>query len=133
MKNKLYILTDKSLEPIYAAVQGGHAAAQWLIEFGQDSWNNDYLIYLSVDIKEWYDKLHDKQDFISFLKTEELYNLVYRLASQDPTIEITNEEYLAKVKDIISRICKVILKENYNKFSKKKIVLKTNFQNHIFY
>ena len=41
--------------------------------------------------KEWYDKLHDKQDFISFLKTEELYNLVYRLASQDPTIEITNE------------------------------------------
>ena len=34
MKNKLYILTDKSLEPIYAAVQGGHAAAQWLIEFG---------------------------------------------------------------------------------------------------
>ena len=32
----------------------------------------------------------------------------------DDAIEITNEEYLAKVKDIISRICKVILKEKKN-------------------
>ena len=32
----------------------------------------------------------------------------------DDAIEITNEEYLAKVKDIISRICKVLLKEKKN-------------------
>ena len=32
----------------------------------------------------------------------------------DDAIEITNEEYLVKVKDIISRICKVILKEKKN-------------------
>ena len=32
----------------------------------------------------------------------------------DDAIEITNEEYLAKVKDIISIICKVILKEKKN-------------------
>ena len=32
----------------------------------------------------------------------------------DDAIEITNEEYLAKLKDIISRICKVILKEKKN-------------------
>jgi hypothetical protein len=32
MKNKLYILTDKTLDPIYAAVQGGHAVAEWLLE-----------------------------------------------------------------------------------------------------
>ena len=32
----------------------------------------------------------------------------------DDAIEITNEEYLAKVKDIILRICKVILKEKKN-------------------
>ena len=32
----------------------------------------------------------------------------------DDAIEITNEEYLAKVKDIISRLCKVILKEKKN-------------------
>ena len=30
MKNKLYILIDKNLDPIYGAVQGGHAVAEWL-------------------------------------------------------------------------------------------------------
>ena len=65
MKNKLYILTDKTLDPIYASVQGGHAVAEWLLENWQLlkngdpswEWNNDYLIYLSVDINEWYEKL----------------------------------------------------------------------------
>ena len=32
MKNKLYVLIDKSLDPIYGAVQGGHAVAEWLLE-----------------------------------------------------------------------------------------------------
>ena len=42
----------------------------------------------------------------------------------DDAIEITNEEYLAKVKDIISRICKVILKEkkNVDEFLDEKII-----------
>jgi hypothetical protein len=34
MKNKLYILIDQNLDPIYGAVQGGHAVAEWLIEHG---------------------------------------------------------------------------------------------------
>lgn len=42
-------------------------------------------------IKDWYAKLHDKQDFISFLKTEELFNLTYRMTEQDPSLEITND------------------------------------------
>ena len=61
MKNKLYILIDNTLDPIYGAVQGGHAVSQWLLENWQITkngdpnweWNNDYLIYLSVDIDEW--------------------------------------------------------------------------------
>lgn len=65
MKNKLYILTDNTLDPIYASVQGGHAVAEWLLEHWQLNkegdpewkWNNDYLIYLSVDIDKWYKKL----------------------------------------------------------------------------
>ena len=65
MKNKLYILTDKTLDPIYASVQGGHAVAEWLLENWQImkngdpdwDWKNDYLIYLSVDINEWYERL----------------------------------------------------------------------------
>lgn len=51
MKNKLYILIDKNLDPIYGAVQGGHALAQWLIEHGQNKWSNDYLIYLKADLE----------------------------------------------------------------------------------
>ena len=66
MKNKLFILIDKNLDPIYGAVQGGHAVAEWLLEHWQTKhsndwnedwpiwdWNNDYLIYLSVDIDKW--------------------------------------------------------------------------------
>ena len=34
--------------------------------------------------------------------------------NEEDAIEITNEEYLSKVKDIISRICKVLLKEKKN-------------------
>ena len=60
MKNKLYILIDKNLDPIYGAVQGGHAVAQWLLEHWQISkeeystwkWNNDYLIYLQADLED---------------------------------------------------------------------------------
>ena len=51
MKNKLYILIDKDLDPIYGAVQAGHAVAEWLIEHGQVKWNNEYLIYLKADLE----------------------------------------------------------------------------------
>ena len=57
LMRRLYVLTDKSLEPVYACVQGGHAVAQWLLEHPHQSWNNSYLIYLSADVNEWQDKL----------------------------------------------------------------------------
>ena len=31
-KNKLYILIDKNLDPIYASIQGCHAACEWLLQ-----------------------------------------------------------------------------------------------------
>lgn len=43
------------------------------------------------NMKKWYSRVHDKQDTISYLKTEELLNLVYRLTETDPSMEITNE------------------------------------------
>lgn len=60
MKNKLYILIDQNLDPIYGAVQGGHAVAEWLLEHWQLNkegdptwqWNNDYLIYLQADLED---------------------------------------------------------------------------------
>lgn len=64
-KNKLYILIDKNLDPIYGAVHGGHAVAEWLLQHWQINkegypiwnWENEYLIYLSVDIEQWKEKL----------------------------------------------------------------------------
>lgn len=63
-KNKLYVLIDKKLDPIYGAVQGGHAVAEWMLyqwertDKGGDhdvhwKWENDYLIYLAVDVDYW--------------------------------------------------------------------------------
>jgi len=71
-KNKLYILCDRKLDPIYAAVQGGHAVAKWMqynveIKFNKFAcedqahwkWENGYLIYLAVDIKKWWKLLNE--------------------------------------------------------------------------
>ena len=59
-KNKLFVLIDESLDPIYGAVQGGHAVAKWLIEHPKGDWNNDYLIYLSCNLA----KLRTKLDIL---------------------------------------------------------------------
>lgn len=39
----------------------------------------------------WYDRLHNNQDKISYLKSEELANLVYRITLHDDEIEIMND------------------------------------------
>lgn len=43
------------------------------------------------EINEWYNRTHNKEELISYLKTEELINLMYRLTKHNPNIEITNE------------------------------------------
>lgn len=68
---RLYVLTDKSLEPVYACVQGGHVVAQWLLEHPGQEWNNSYLIYLSADISEWKQKLlYGGFDFSEFYEPD---------------------------------------------------------------
>ena len=57
-KNKLYVLIDKTLKPVYGCVQGGHAVAQWMLEHKNTHlWDNEYLIYLRADILKWRRKL----------------------------------------------------------------------------
>lgn len=58
LMKRLYVLIDKSLNPVYGCVQGGHAVAQYLLDFGSNDWKNDYLIYLYADIDKWNDKLN---------------------------------------------------------------------------
>ena len=55
---RLYVLIDKSLTPVYGCVQGGHAVAQWLLTHPKQPWNNNYLIYLQASIEEWKNKLN---------------------------------------------------------------------------
>ena len=78
-KNKLYVFIDKTLEPVYGCVQGGHAVAQWLIEH-ESGWNNEYLIYLSADVNKWKKKLSGMLiDFTEF-KEPDLGNKTTSLA-----------------------------------------------------
>lgn len=48
---RLYVISDESLDPIYAAVQSGHAVAKWLLEHPEQTWNNEYLIYVKSSIE----------------------------------------------------------------------------------
>jgi hypothetical protein len=52
----MYVLTRNDLPLKYSAVQAGHAVAAFLLH-DQQSWNNEYLIYLSVkneeELKTW--------------------------------------------------------------------------------
>ena len=41
--------------------------------------------------KEWYDHVYNKQDYISHLKTDELFSLIYRVMEHDSDIEILND------------------------------------------
>ena len=41
--------------------------------------------------KKWYDTTYEKQDKISYLKTEELMNLAYRILEHDQSVEIVND------------------------------------------
>lgn len=56
-QQRLHVLIDKTLNPIYGCVQGGHGVAQWLLDHPNQDWNNSYLIYLSTDVNQWKSKL----------------------------------------------------------------------------
>ena len=57
---RLYVLCRKDLGIVYSAVQGAHAVAQHCIDC-PDSWNNEYLIFLTVEdekeLVDWYNNL----------------------------------------------------------------------------
>jgi hypothetical protein len=54
---RLYVLIDQKLNPVYGCVQGGHVVAQWLLNHPDQNWNNSYLVYLSAKVENWMRKL----------------------------------------------------------------------------
>ena len=86
---RLYVLIDKTLDPIYGCVQGGHAVAQWLLNHPEQRWNNSYLIYLSADIERWKDKLEYLGiDYTSFQEPD--------LKNQTTSLAVLGNEKLFK-------------------------------------
>ena len=53
--------------------------------------NDKYYQRKYEELKDWYNNVYNKEDLISYLKTEELFNLIYRLTLHNPSIEIVNE------------------------------------------
>lgn len=54
---RLYVLISNKLDSIYGCVQGGHAVAEWLLTHPNQEWNNNYLIYVSVNVDKWKNRL----------------------------------------------------------------------------
>lgn len=82
-KRRLYVLVDKSLEPVYGCVQGGHAVAQWLLEHPEQKWNNSYLIYLRCNLYSLKRRLTKLGKDFSIFKEPDLDNRITALACED--------------------------------------------------
>ena len=59
---------------------------KYFSESEQEDILNDYEIE-----KSWYDKIVDKEDVISKLKTENLINLIYRIVENDDSLNLIND------------------------------------------
>ena len=81
MDKRLYVIVDKSLEPVYGCVQGGHCVAQWLFDHPNQEWNNGYLIYLYGDVKRWIRKLETTDHDFSIFKEPDLGNKITAIAT----------------------------------------------------
>lgn len=109
MKNRLYILIDKDLDPIYGAVQGGHAATEWLLENWQINkegdpiweWNNEYLIYLKADLEDIQDnylKLYCAKDKESYFYEPDLNNRLTAVAIYEGDMNDRLKKKIKKLK-----------------------------------
>lgn len=83
--NRLYVLIDESLDPVYGCVQGGHAVAQYMLEhrFSRGSWKNEYLIYLSCNVEKWKEILERERKRFSAFCEPDLGNKLTAIAVVD--------------------------------------------------
>ena len=76
---RLYVLVSNELPPIYGAVQGGHAIAQWMLEHSDNPvWKNDTVVYLSCDIEKMLCLLEDED--ISIFREPDIGNVITSIA-----------------------------------------------------
>ena len=82
--NRLYILIDESLSPIYGAVQGGHAIAQFLLEHPDSSWKNNTVVYLYCNLEAIRKKLDKLKEDYSEFHEPDLGNKLTSIAVLNP-------------------------------------------------
>lgn len=77
--NRLYVLVSNKLPPIYGAVQGGHAIAQWMLEHSDNLyWKNETVVYLSCNIEKMLRRLRGFD--ISIFREPDLNNQITAIA-----------------------------------------------------
>lgn len=64
----------------YQAVQSGHAVAQWLLENPKQTWNNNYLIFLTADIERTMNRLDILDKEYTVFKEPDLNNAITAIA-----------------------------------------------------
>jgi hypothetical protein len=82
---RLYVLVNKRLSPVYGCVQAGHAVAQWLLDNPDQTWNNNFLIYLYADTDKWMEMLEERGIKYSAFKEPDLNGTVTAIALEENT------------------------------------------------
>ena len=93
--NKMYVLTNRRLAPIYASVQGGHALAQWIIEH-PGKWNNETLIYLTCRLDKKIEEMKEHNyEFVEFKEPDFNYTTTAVACYGDPDLLFTRLQNLS--------------------------------------
>ena len=86
---KMYVLVRNDLSEKYKFVQGGHALAQYALQFPEifREWNNETICYLGVrnliEIKKWVPKLAIENKFYSDFIEPDLDSQLTAIACYD--------------------------------------------------
>jgi len=68
---KMYILCNRRLAPMYAAVQGGHALSQWIVEHPGQFDMNTTLVYLNCRLDKKLEEMKDHNyDYSVFMEPD---------------------------------------------------------------
>ena len=83
-EQKMYVLVRKDLSNQYAAVQAGHALAEYLIKNPDTQWTNGTLIYLGVkdenELIKWIHKLDRNNITNTYFREPDIGNQITSLA-----------------------------------------------------